>query len=264
MKRNTVKINESQLRSVIAKSIKKMLNESNGIENNSYGEDAWDEEEGDWVAWDNSRPDKPVDYGQELQPGFYVCEVGNYGDVQVSTTENLEEVEEALSASESAVFGPYSKEEAFKLAVNEVNNNWGFDFDGEWVRREFNDPADIEYYYSDKKWQEIAPGSQVNESKNMKKNTVKINESTLRRIITKSVKKVLKESDDFKPHGYKGTSNWGGYEMQISDRGDMARLRDSHTGKVSDWLEIQFDEDGVAYVMDANGNEERLCDYMRY
>ena len=193
--KNTVKINESQLRSVIAKSIKKMLNESNSIENNSYGEDAWDEEEGDWVAQDNSRPAKPVDYGQELQPGFYVCEVGNYGDVQVSTTENLKEVEEALSASESAVFGPYSEEEAFKLAVNEVNNNWGFDFDGEWVRREFNDPADIEYYYSDEKWQEIAPGSQVNECKNTKKNVAKINENTLRKIVAESVKKVLQEID---------------------------------------------------------------------
>ena len=76
--------------------------------------------------------------------------------------------------------------------------------------------------------------------------------------------KVLRENDDFIPHGYKGTSNLGGYEIQINDYGDGARLRDSYTGKVSDWLEIQFDEEGVAYVIDANGNEERLCDYMRY
>ena len=93
---------------------------------------------------------------------------------------------------------------------------------------------------------------------------IKLSENKLRQIIAESVKEILKESDDFKPQAYKGTSNWGGYEMQISDGGDMARLRDSHTGKVSDWLEIQFDEDGVAYVIDANGNEERLCDYMRY
>lgn len=93
---------------------------------------------------------------------------------------------------------------------------------------------------------------------------MKINESQLRKIIKESVKKMLKENEDFTPHAYKGTSNWGGYEMQISDNGDEARIRDSHTGEVSDWLEIQFDEEGVAYVIDANGQEERLCDYMRY
>jgi hypothetical protein len=77
------------------------------------------------------------------------------------------------------------------------------------------------------------------------------------------VSKILKEND-FVPHGYKGTSNFGGYEMQVDDRGENARLRDSHTGKVTDWLEIEFDEDGVAYVTDESGNQERLCDYMRY
>ena len=70
--------------------------------------------------------------------------------------------------------------------------------------------------------------------------------------------------NDFKPNGYKATSAFGGYEMQVDNRGEMARLRDSHTGNVSEWLEIQFDEEGVAYVIDENGNEERLCDYMRY
>ena len=70
--------------------------------------------------------------------------------------------------------------------------------------------------------------------------------------------------NDFNPNGYKATSAFGGYEMQVDNRGEMARLRDSHTGNVSEWLEIQFDEEGVAYVIDENGNEERLCDYMRY
>ena len=70
--------------------------------------------------------------------------------------------------------------------------------------------------------------------------------------------------NDFKPNGYKATSAFGGYEMQVDNRGEMARLRDSYTGNVSEWLEIQFDEDGVAYVIDENGDEERLCDYMRY
>lgn len=104
-----------------------------------------------------------------------------------------------------------------------------------------------------------------NESKNMsKKNTIRLTESDLKRVISESVKKVLMENDDFQPHGYRGTSNWGGLEMQISDSGDAARLRNSVTNQVSDWLEIQFDENGVAYVTDENGHEERLCDYMRY
>lgn len=76
--------------------------------------------------------------------------------------------------------------------------------------------------------------------------------------------KSLKENDDFQAHGYRGISNAGGLEMQISDNGDEARLRNSVTNQVTDWLEIQFDEDGVAYVIDEDGNEERLCDYMRY
>lgn len=75
---------------------------------------------------------------------------------------------------------------------------------------------------------------------------------------------MTESNEDFQPHGYKGTSNWGGLEMQISDRGDAARLRNSITNQISDWLEIQFDEEGVAYVIDENGEEERLCDYMRY
>lgn len=29
-------------------------------------------------------------------------------------------------------------------------------------------------------------------------------------------------------------------------------------------MEIEFDEDGVAFVTDENGNQERLCDYLRY
>ncbi len=98
----------------------------------------------------------------------------------------------------------------------------------------------------------------------MAKKLVRLTESDLHKIIKESVNRILKENDDFQPHGYKVTSNWGGNEIQIDDRGDAARLRDSHTGQVTDWMEIQFDEEGVAYVIDENGNEERLCDYMRY
>lgn len=96
------------------------------------------------------------------------------------------------------------------------------------------------------------------------KNVIRINEDQLKHMISESVKKVLKEMDDFQPHGYKCTSNWGGTEMQISNSGDAVRLKDTHTNQISDWLDIQFDENGVAYVIDENGDEERLCDYMRY
>lgn len=92
----------------------------------------------------------------------------------------------------------------------------------------------------------------------------KLTESRLKSIIAESLKKILRENEDFVPQGYKGTSNWGGNEIQISDSGDAARIRDSHTGSVSDWLEIEFDEEGVAFVTDENGNQERLCDYLRY
>ena len=95
------------------------------------------------------------------------------------------------------------------------------------------------------------------------KQIIRLTESDLHKIIKESVNKILNESD-FIPNGGKATSNWGGTEMQIDDRGERARLRDTHTGHVSDWLEIQFDHEGVAYVIDENGEEERLCDYMRY
>lgn len=102
------------------------------------------------------------------------------------------------------------------------------------------------------------------ENKKYRNMKIKLTESKLKQIVAESVKKVLRESDEFKPHGYKGTSNWGGNEIQLSDRGDEARIRDSHTGKISNWMEIQFDENGVAYVTDENGDKERLCDYLRY
>lgn len=92
----------------------------------------------------------------------------------------------------------------------------------------------------------------------------KLTESRLKSIIAESLKKILRENEDFVPQGYKVTSNWGGNEIQISDSGDAARIRDSYTGSVSDWLEIEFDEEGVAFVTDENGNQERLCDYLRY
>lgn len=97
----------------------------------------------------------------------------------------------------------------------------------------------------------------------MAKKLIRLTESDLHRIIKESVNNILKEND-FEPHGYKTTSNLGGNEIQISNSGDAARIRDSYTGNITDWLEIEFDEEGVAYVTDEMGNQERLCDYMRY
>ena len=97
----------------------------------------------------------------------------------------------------------------------------------------------------------------------MTKKVIRLTESDLHRIIKESVNNILKEND-FEPHGYKTTSNLGGNEIQISNSGDAARIRDSYTGNITDWLEIEFDEEGVAYVTDEMGNQERLCDYMRY
>ena len=97
----------------------------------------------------------------------------------------------------------------------------------------------------------------------MAKKVIRLTETDLHRIIKESVNNILKEND-FEPHGYKTTSNLGGNEIQISNSGDAARIRDSYTGNITDWLEIEFDEEGVAYVTDEMGNQERLCDYMRY
>lgn len=95
----------------------------------------------------------------------------------------------------------------------------------------------------------------------------RLSENKLRGLIREAVKNVLMESDDdFTPHGYMGKSNWGGTEIQISDDGSAARFRDNYgegPGDPTGWLEIQFDEDGVAYVETPNG-VERLDQYMRY
>lgn len=49
--------------------------------------------------------------------------------------------------------------------------------------------------------------------------------------------------DTFVVHGGYGVSNCGGYEVQLSDCGDMARLRDSETLEVSEWAYINYEPD---------------------
>ena len=95
------------------------------------------------------------------------------------------------------------------------------------------------------------------------KNVVRLTESKLKQMIAESVYQLLRESDDFIGHGYKTTSNWGGNEIQISDSGDAARLK-LQSGEITDWLEIEFDEEGVAYVTTPDGDMERLDEYMRF
>ena len=103
--------------------------------------------------------------------------------------------------------------------------------------------------------------------------------STLKNIINETVMNILKESigdvlqgcseegelsegDEFVTHGVADGTNLGGSEVQISDSGDAARFR-HNGGEPTDWYEIQFDEDGVAYVDCGDGNVERLDRYMR-
>jgi len=49
--------------------------------------------------------------------------------------------------------------------------------------------------------------------------------------------------------------------VEISNSGDAARFR-YYGGEPTDWMEIEFDEEGVGYVKTERG-VERLCDYMR-
>lgn len=79
---------------------------------------------------------------------------------------------------------------------------------------------------------------------------------------TFSERKQLKESDEFKPSGYRTVSNLGGHEVQIHPSGDSARFK-FYGGQPTDWMEIEFDENGAAYVETERGRE-LLADYMRY
>jgi hypothetical protein len=75
-------------------------------------------------------------------------------------------------------------------------------------------------------------------------------------------RKQLKESNEFKPTGYRTVSNLGGHEVQIHPSGDSARFK-FYGGQPTDWMEIEFDENGAAYVETERG-KELLADYMRY
>lgn len=76
-------------------------------------------------------------------------------------------------------------------------------------------------------------------------------------------KKLLKGIDEFMPNRYKAMNIYGGNEIQINKNGDSARLK-FQDGEITDWLEIEFDEEGVAYVTTPYGEQEKLSDYMKY
>lgn len=66
----------------------------------------------------------------------------------------------------------------------------------------------------------------------------------------------MKRKDEFICHGIYAISNSMGYEIQISNCGDAARINDGET--VSDWLEIVFigtekSEDDLQPVIDPGG-----------
>ena len=81
-------------------------------------------------------------------------------------------------------------------------------------------------------------------------------------VLAERTKKQLKESDEFKPTGYRTVTNLGGHEVQIHPSGDSARFK-FYGGEPTDWMEIEFDENGAAYVETERGRE-LLADYMRY
>ena len=73
------------------------------------------------------------------------------------------------------------------------------------------------------------------------------------------------EIEEFIPQGTYTVSNTGGYEIMLSDSGDAAKVRDafgSNNPRVSDWLEIEYDENGEP-VIDPNGYNIPLNMVMR-
>ena len=88
--------------------------------------------------------------------------------------------------------------------------------------------------------------------------------------VNKSVNKVLKENDDFQPTSHRYTPSWSDenrqkIEMQVTNDRKKARFKDCSTNTISDWLDVQFDEEkGYSYVVDKNGRRENLCNFVLY
>jgi len=79
----------------------------------------------------------------------------------------------------------------------------------------------------------------------------------------------MNENENFIAHGFYTVSNSGGFEVQISKSGDMARVRDAYGSKVpkiSDWLEIEYipdEEEDFQPVIDPKGYNIPLNQVMR-
>lgn len=59
--------------------------------------------------------------------------------------------------------------------------------------------------------------------------------------------------ENFITHGYYTVSNLGGYEIQLSDCGSSARVKDSWGNDnpiISEWFEIEYIENGYPNMMD--------------
>lgn len=99
------------------------------------------------------------------------------------------------------------------------------------------------------------------------KKTIKLTESSLRKIIREAIEETLDTDDDFIVHGYYCDSNFGGKEVQLSDDGSSARFRRNYgrPEEPTEWLEIEYHptrEDYGAYCKTPWG-DEILSNYMR-
>lgn len=153
MKKNIVKINESALKGLIAKSVRKALKEGIGDEavRGLFGKTP-DEGMGTFSEIDNALQERGID----AYVSKFFSDEGRVM-VMVKSHENDREIKDILS-------------------------QFGY---GECIGQGVD-------------WIQFTKGeSAVNESKtdkNMKKNIVKVNENTLKKIVAESVKKILKEN----------------------------------------------------------------------
>lgn len=74
----------------------------------------------------------------------------------------------------------------------------------------------------------------------------------------------MKKQNTFKADGVFAISNYGGYEIQISDDGQSARVRlnDGDNTTRPRWQEIKFDNAGGSFVT-FHGRKLMLDDFMR-
>ena len=67
---------------------------------------------------------------------------------------------------------------------------------------------------------------------------------------------------NFKPTGYKTICKWGGYQIEIADSGDAARIMDISC-RLGRWANIRYTARGRAYVM-FHRTREYLDEYMTF